>query len=131
VVRRDDQTVEFHDRSVPTFMRVRFAPAPVPDPVAAQVQSSQEHAAVHEDGYQQTRLEPSNFQGRPGALLEFTFLGDDQQPFRAQELGTNTPPGRNGPGYWITIFVESREVDWGVAQSLAQTSLASFVPPSS
>jgi eukaryotic-like serine/threonine-protein kinase len=131
VVRSDDQTVEFHDRSVPTIMRVRFAPAPVPDPVAAQVQSSQQHAALHEGSYQQTRLDPDNFQGRPGALLEFTFLGDDQQPYHAVELGTNTPPGPNGPGYWITIFVESREVDWGVAQSLAQTALGSFVPPSS
>jgi hypothetical protein len=131
VVHTDDQTVEFHDRSVPTIMRVRFAPAPVPDPVAAQLQSSQQHAAIHQGSFQQTRLDPSSFQGRPGALLEFTFLGDDQQPYHATELGTNTPPGPNGPGYWITIFVQSREVDWGVAQSLAQTALASFVPPAS
>src|SRR6266536_2170517 len=131
VVHPDDQTVEFHDRSVPTIMRVRFAPAPVPDPVAAQVQSSQEHAAIHEGSHQQTRLDPDNFQGRPGAVLEFTFLGDDQQPYRAVELGTNTPPGPNGPGYWVTIFVQSREVDWGVAQSLLQTALDSFVPPPS
>jgi eukaryotic-like serine/threonine-protein kinase len=130
VVHQDDQTVEFHDRSVPTIMRVRFAPAPVPDPVAAQAQSSQQHAAIHDGSYQQTRLDPDNFQGRPGALLEFTFLNqDDQQPYHAAELGTNTPPGPNGPGYWITIFVQSREVDWGVAQSLAQTALSSFVPP--
>jgi hypothetical protein len=130
VVHQDDQTVEFHDRSVPTIMRVRFAPAPVPDPVAAQAQSSQQHAAIHDGSYQQTRLDPDNFQGRPGALLEFTFLNqDDQQPYHAAELGTNTPPGPKGPGYWITIFVQSREVDWGVAQSLAQTALSSFAPP--
>jgi hypothetical protein len=131
VVRSDDQTVEFHDRSVPTIMRVRFAPAPVPDPVAAQVQSSQQHAGLHQGSYQQTRLDPDSFQGRPGALLEFTFLGDDQQPYRADELGTNTPPGPNGPGYWITVFVQSREADWGVAQALFQTALDSFVPPAS
>jgi eukaryotic-like serine/threonine-protein kinase len=131
VARSDDRTVEFHDRSVPTIMRIGFAPAPVPDPVAAQVQSSQQHAAAHQGSYQQTRLDPTNFQGRPGAVLEFTFLGDDQQPYRAVELGTNTPPGPNGPGYWVTIFVQSREVDWGVAQSLLQTALNSFVPPPS
>lgn len=131
VARSDDHTVEFHDRSVPTTMRVRLAPAPVPDPVAAQVQSSQQHGAIHEGSYQQTRLDPSSFQGRPGAVLEFTFLGDDQQPYRAAELGTNTPAGPNGPGYWVTIFVQSREADWGVAQSLLQTALSSFVPPPS
>jgi eukaryotic-like serine/threonine-protein kinase len=129
VVRTDDHTVEFRDRSVPTFLRVRTSPEPVPDPVAAQVQSSQQHASFHQGSYQQTRLDPSNFQGRPGALLEFTFLGDDQQPYRASELGTNTPPGPSDQGDWVTIFVESREVDWGVAQSLLQTALASFVPP--
>jgi len=131
VVRADDRVMEFHDRSVPTIMRVTFEPEPAPDPVAAEVQSSQQHAGIHEGSYQQTRLDPNNFQGRPGALLEFTFLGDDQQPYRADELGTNTPPGPNGPGYWVTIFVQSREVDWGVAQSLFQTALDSFVPPPS
>lgn len=131
VARSDDHTVEFHDRSVPTIMRVSFAPAPVPDPVAAQVQSSQQHAANHQGSYQQTRLDPSSFQGRPGAVLEFTFLGDDQQSYRAAELGSNTPAGPNGPGYWVTIFVQSRETDWGVAQSLLQTALGSFVPPPS
>jgi hypothetical protein len=125
----DDHTVEFHDRSVPTFLRVTTSDAPAPDPVAAQVQSSQQHAGFHQGSYQQTRLEPSDFQGRPGALLEFTFLGDDQQPYRADELGTNTPPGPSGQGRWVTIFVESHETDWGVAQSLFQTALASFVPP--
>lgn len=129
VVHPDDHTVEFHDRSVPTFLRVTTSDGPVPDPVAAQVQSSQQHAGFHQGSYQQTRLEPSDFQGRPGALLEFTFLGDDQQPYRADELGTNTPPGPIGQGRWVTIFVESRETDWGVAQSLFQTALASFVPP--
>jgi hypothetical protein len=103
----------------------------VPDPVAAQVQSSQQHAGLHQGSYQQARLDPDNFQGRPGALLEFTFLGDDQQPYRADELGTNTPPGPNGPGYWITVFVQSREADWGVAQALFHTALDSFVPPAS
>jgi hypothetical protein len=114
---------------VPTFLRVTTSDAPVPDPVAAQVQSSQQHAGFHQGSYQQTRLDPSDFQGRPGALLEFTFLGDDQQPYRADELGSNTPPGPSGQGRWVTIFVESRETDWGVAQSLFQTALASFVPP--
>jgi hypothetical protein len=129
VVRTDDHTVEFHDRSVPTILRVSTTPEPAPDPVAAQVQSSQQHASIHQGSYQQTRLDPSNFQGRPGALLEFTFLGDDQQPYRADELGTNTPPGQGNQGYWVTIFVQSREADWGVAQALLQTALASFVPP--
>jgi eukaryotic-like serine/threonine-protein kinase len=129
VVRGDDQTVEFHDRSTPTVLRVRTAQAPVPDPVAAQLQSSQQHAGFHQGSYQQTRLDPSNFQGRPGALLEFTFLGDDEQVFRADELGTNTPPTPGGPGWWVTIFVQSRDADWGVAQSLLRTALDSFVPP--
>jgi eukaryotic-like serine/threonine-protein kinase len=129
VVHPNDHTVEFHDRSVPTFLRVTTSDEPVPDPVAAQVQSSQQHAGFHQGSYQQTRLDPSDFQGRPGALLEFTFLGDDQQPYRADELGTNSPPGPSGQGRWVTIFVESRETDWGVAQSLFQTALASFVPP--
>jgi hypothetical protein len=130
-VDQGDRGTEFHDRSVPTMMRVNAVPSPVPDPMAAQAQSSQEHAQRHQGSYQQTRLEPANFQGRPGALLEFTFIGDDQQPFRAVEIGTNTPPGPNGPGYWVTIFVQSRESDWGVAQSVLATALASFVPPPS
>ena len=131
VDQRGDRGTEFDDSSVPTMMRVEAESPPAPDPMAALTQSSQERSQRHEDGYQQTRLEPISFQGRPGALLEYTFTGRDEQPFHAIEIGINTPPGPNGPGYWVTISVQSRESDWGVAQSILTTAVNSFVPPPS
>jgi hypothetical protein len=130
-VDQHDRGTEFGDRSVPTMMRVNAESPPVPDPMAAEAQSSQQRAERHENGYQQTRLEPINFQGRPGALLEYTFIGRDEQPFHGLEIGTNTPPGPNGPGYWVTISVQAADSDWGVAQSILTTALNSFVPPPS
>jgi serine/threonine protein kinase len=129
VVRNGDHQAEFHDRSLPTFLRVEWQDGPAGDPLAAEQQSSQQHADRHEDGYQQVRVEPAVFQGRPGALLEFTYLGDDQEPFRAVELGGDTPPGPGGRGHWVSISIFAREADWGVAQAILQTALGSFVPP--
>lgn len=128
VVQQDDHTTEFHDRSLPTFLRVQWQDGPAGDPVAAEQQSSQLHAGLHEGSYQQVRVEPTDLQGRPGAVLEFTYLGDDQQPFHAIELGANTP-GQSGPGRWLAISVFSHETDWGVAQAILQTALGSFAPP--
>jgi eukaryotic-like serine/threonine-protein kinase len=129
VVRDGDHQTEFHDRSLPTFVRVEWRDGPAGDPVAAEQQSSQVHAGRHQGSYQQVRVEPSTFQGRPAALLEFTFLGDDQQPFRAMELGGDTPQAQGGPGRWVAISVFAHEADWGVAQAIMQTALNSFVPP--
>jgi len=129
VVRQEERRVEFHDRSVPTMLRVQWQPAPAPDPVAAEQQSSQQHAGFHEGSYRQVGLQPTTFQGRPAAALEFTFLGDDEQPYHAMEIGSSTPAGPGGPGSWVTIFVQSREADWGVAQVLLQTALSSFTSP--
>jgi len=129
VVRQDDHQTEFHDRSLPTLLRVEWRDGPAGDPVAAEQQSSQQHAGQHEGSYQQVRVEPTTFQGRPGAVLEFTFLGDDQQPFRAMELGGDTPQAQGGPGRWVAISVFAHEADWGVAQAIMQTALNSFVPP--
>jgi len=129
VVGQGDHTAEFHDRSLPTFMRVQWQDGPAGDPVAAEQQSSQRHAGLHQGSYQQVRVEQTIFQGRPAAMLEFTFLGDGQEPFRALELGGDTPPGQGGPGRWVAIGVFAREADWGVAQAILQTALGSFVPP--
>jgi hypothetical protein len=129
VVQQGDHLTEFHDRSLPTFLRVEWRDQPAGDPVAAEQQSSQQHATLHEGSYQQVRVEPTVFQGRPGALLEFTYLDEDQQPCRAMELGGDTAPGPGGEGRWLTISVFAREADWGVAQSILQTALASFAPP--
>src|SRR6266511_1112798 len=129
VVRQGDHMTEFHDRSLPTFLRVEWRDGPAGDPVAAERQSSQQHAGYHQGSYQQVRVEPTIFQGRPGAVLEFTYLGDEQQPFRALELGGDTPPGQGGTGRWVAISVFARDADWGVAQAILQTALGSFVPP--
>jgi hypothetical protein len=110
-------------------MRVQWQDGPAGDPVAAEQQSSQRHAGLHQGSYQQVRVEQTIFQGRPAAMLEFTFLGDGQEPFRALELGGDTPPGQGGPGRWVAIGVFAREADWGVAQAILQTALGSFVPP--
>jgi eukaryotic-like serine/threonine-protein kinase len=130
VARDGDHQAEFRDHSVPLVLRVQWRDEPAGDPVAAEQQSSQQHAALHQGSYQQVRIEPTLFQGRPAAVLEFTFLGDDQQPFRALELGGDTPPGQSGGGRWVAISVFAREADWGVAQAILQTALASFIPPS-
>ncbi len=128
VVQQSDHQTEFHDPSLPTFLRVEWRDQPAGDPVAAEQQSSQQHAILHEDSYQQVRVEPTVLQGRPGAVLEFTYL-DEDQPYRAMELGGDTAPGPSGPGRWLAISVFAREADWGVAQSILQTALASFAPP--
>lgn len=129
VVQQDDHTTEFHDRSLPTFLRVQWQDGPAGDPVATEQHSSQLHAGLHEGSYQQVRVEPTVLHGRPGALLEFTYIGDDQQPFHAIELGGNTPPGQSGPGRWLAVSVFAHETDWGVAQAILQTALGSFAPP--
>jgi eukaryotic-like serine/threonine-protein kinase len=130
VVRDGDHQAVFRDHSVPTFMRVEWRDGPAGDPVAAEQQSSQQHAALHQGSYQQVRIEPTQFQGRPAAVLEFTFAGDEQQPFRGLELGGDTPPGQSGTARWVAISMFAREADWGVAQAILQTALGSFVPPS-
>jgi hypothetical protein len=129
VVQQSDHQTEFHDRSVPTFLRVEWRDQPAGDPVAAEQQSSRQHATLHEGSYQQVRVGPAVFQGRPAAVLEFTYLDEDQEPCRAMELGGDTAPGPSGPGRWLAISVFARESDWGVAQSILQTALASFAPP--
>jgi hypothetical protein len=129
VVREGDHQTEFHDRSLPTYLRVEWRDGPAGDAVAAEQQSSQQHAGLYQDSYQQVRVEPTAFQGRPAAVLEFTYLGDEEQPFHAMELGGDTPPGPGSPGRWVAISMFAREADWGVAQAVLQTALGSFAPP--
>jgi serine/threonine protein kinase len=112
---------ELRDQSSPTFLRIDWQQDPQADPVTLEQQASQAHAGEHGD-YRQARLEPTQFQGLPAALLEFTY--QDGETWHALELGVRSPR------HHIAMAIYSRDRDWGAGWALFEAFKASFVPPS-
>jgi eukaryotic-like serine/threonine-protein kinase len=116
-----DTRTELHDESSPTVLRIEWQQDPQVDPVTAEQQASQEHAAERND-YSQARLEPADFKGLPAALLEFTYR-DDDETWHVMELGVRAPR------HHVAMAIRARDRDWGSGWALFEAFKASFVPP--
>jgi hypothetical protein len=121
IVRERDTRIELHDRAGPTFLRIDWQRGAQVDPLTAEQQAGEVHAAEHPDGYRLARVEPSPFKGLPGALLEFTY--QDQETWHALELGVRTP------SYLLSMAIYSRDRDWGQGGALFEAFKGSLVPP--
>jgi serine/threonine protein kinase len=116
----EGQRTELRDQSSPTFLRIDWQQDPPADPVTLEQQASQAHAGER-GGYSQARLEPSQFKGRPAALLEFTY--QDGETWHALELGVRSPR------HHVAMAIYARDRDWGAGWALFEAFKASFVPP--
>ena len=122
IVRDNDARTELHDRQGPTFLRLDWHGGTQADPLAAERQAGEAHAAEHPDGYRIARVEPSDFKGLPAALLEFTYQ-DGGDTWHALELGVRTPSSL------LSMAIYSRDRDWGQGGALFEAFKASLVPP--
>jgi len=121
VDRDGDTRTELRDESSPTVLRIDWQQDPQVDPLTAEQQASQEHAAERND-YSQARLEPADFKGLPAALLEFTFREDDET-WHVLELGMRAPR------HHVAMAIVARDRDWGSGWALFEAFKQSFVPP--
>jgi serine/threonine protein kinase len=121
VDRDGDTSTELRDESSPTVLRIDWQQDPQVDPVTAEQQASQAHAAERND-YSQARLEPAEFKGLPAALLEFTYREDDET-WHVLELGIRAPR------HHVAMAIEARDRDWGSGWALFEAFKQSFVPP--
>jgi eukaryotic-like serine/threonine-protein kinase len=112
---------ELRDQSSPTVLRIDWQQDPQADPVTLEQQASQAHAGQL-GGYQQARLEPTQFKGLPAALLEFTY--QDGETWHVLELGVRSPR------HHVAMAIYSRDRDWGAGWALFEAFKGSFVPPS-
>jgi hypothetical protein len=121
VDRDGDTSTELRDESSPTVLRIDWQQDPQVDPVTAEQQASQEHAAERND-YNQARLEPAEFKGLQAALLEFTYREDDET-WHVLELGIRAAR------HHVAMAIEARDRDWGSGWALFEAFKQSFVPP--
>jgi eukaryotic-like serine/threonine-protein kinase len=120
VVSDGSPRTELRDPSSLFVLRIDWQQAPQADPVTLEQQAGQAHAAER-GGYQQARLEVTQFKGLPAALLEFTFQGGE--PWHALELGVRSPR------HHLAMAIYARDRDWGTAWALFEAFKASLVPP--
>ena len=111
---------ELRDQSTGAFLRIDWVQDPRADPVTLEQQAGAAHAGER-GGYQQARLEPTQFKGLPAALLEFTY--QDGETWHALELGVRSPR------HHVAMAIHTRDRDWGAGWALFEAFKASFVPP--
>jgi len=121
VDRDGDTRTELRDESSPTVLRIDWQQDPQVDPVTAEQQASQDHAAERKD-YSQARLEPADFKGLPAAVLEFTFREHDET-WHVLELGMRAPR------HHVAMAIVARDREWGQGWALFEAFKQSFVPP--
>ncbi len=114
-------TTEFRDPAGGTFIALTWRRGTVDDPLAAERQSGQRHAASDQD-YHQVALQTTTFQNEPAAYLEFTFQ-DNGVPSHAAEVGANSG------AYFITLEVSASGKDWSGAMATVSGMLGSFAGP--
>ncbi len=121
VDRDGDTRTELRDESSPMVLRIDWQQDPQVDPVTAEQQASQDHAAERKD-YSQARLEPADFKGLPAAVLEFTFREHDET-WHVLELGMRAPR------HHVAMAIVARDREWGQGWALFEAFKQSFVPP--
>ncbi|MEN8653999.1 hypothetical protein ABCR94_26195 [Streptomyces sp. 21So2-11] len=77
---------------------------------------------ANQRNYQRLRLEQNTFQGRPGALWEFTFT--DKQSGETLHAIDQGYIAENGIDY--SIYTKSRDRDWQYARQTFDTALATW-----
>ena len=112
---------DFVDPSSSAFVRVEWTDAPGPDPLEAW-RSQASTFSAHQQGYQELRLERTDFKGHRAAEWEFRYL--DKGVLRhAIDIGMVT--GR----YGAAVFAVGPETVWPDVESHLGGFLASFQPP--
>ncbi|MBT2492303.1 hypothetical protein J7E96_28085, partial [Streptomyces sp. ISL-96] len=82
----------------------------------------EQKAKANQKNFQRLRLEPNTFQGRPGAIWEYTFTDKQTgETLHAIDQGYIAP---NGTDY--SIYTKSRDRDWQYARKIFDTALSTW-----
>jgi hypothetical protein len=117
----DGSLTDFRDPSTGAYLRVDHVQPPGPSPEGAWLDYEPRFAAEN-SGYRRVRIEPTTFQGLPGAVWEYTY-GDGGARLRAVDLGFVTGD------YGFALNFQTREADWERLQPVFEAFQAGFRAP--
>ncbi|MEV5601374.1 zinc-ribbon domain-containing protein [Streptomyces sp. NPDC052299] len=79
-------------------------------------------ATANQRNYQQVQLSANTFQGRPGALWEYTYEDKSGRPVHAIDQSYIAEDGTE-----YAIYVTDRDVDWAGAREVFDTALSTWM----